>query len=434
MDIELIHPPHPNCLEDRLDPPLGLLYIASSLENKGYSVRVNDLSGVAQKDWEIGSADIYGITTYVPTIKIAEDIAKLCKEKNKSSKVVVGGAHPTSLPTQMSSLFDIVVIGEGELAFLDIVRDFPDNKRHYEHPLAKNLDLYPNPAYHLIDPFSYKRHVNGENSLNMLTSRGCPFSCAFCGLDKTHKVVKFRSPEAVADEIKELQERYGISKYNFQDDIFTMNRPRLYRMLDLFKPLKIGFRAFGRAGINTKEDFIRLKKAGCDILAFGIESGSQKMLDRMNKQVKVQDNRNAIKWAREAGITSRAFFVLGFPGETKETLKETKAFIDEVNPDQFFISSFVPYPGTDVWNHPEKYGVTHISKDFSNYYQVDENCDGSVNIETEFITSKELERLQREFRIWVINRKWGGHILESEKEIQRGGIKRLEAKSKKEEN
>ncbi|MCK5624621.1 B12-binding domain-containing radical SAM protein [Candidatus Pacearchaeota archaeon] len=430
LSIELIHPPHPEGLEDKLDAPLGLLYIASTLEKEGYSVKVNDLSGISQEDWQIGSANVYGITTYVPSIKISENIAKICKEKNPSAKIVVGGAHPTEAPREMSSLFDIIVIGEGELAFLDILKDFPNNKRYYQKALEKKLDLYPNPAYHLIDPFSYKRTIGGETSLTLLTSRGCPYSCSFCGLDKSHQTVKKRSPESVAEEIKGLKEKYGIKKYNFQDDIFTIDRKRLYAMLDLFKPLDIGFRAFGRAGINNQEDFFRLKEAGCDMLAWGIESGSQKILDKMNKKSTVQDNKDVIKWAKEAGITSRSFFILGFPGETKETIEETKRFIEETNPDQFFISNFVPYPGTDVWKHPEKYGITHINKDFDNYYQVDKTFSGGANIETESLTKEEFKELELDFREWIIKRKWGGPILKSEEEIKREGLKKLkESKS-----
>ena len=424
--IVLIHPPHPQALEDRLDAPLGLLYIASNLERAGYDVRVNDLSGIPEKDWEIGEANLYGIAVYAPTISVSEKIAKICKEKNPHSKVVVGGAHPTAMPEDMSSIFDMVVIGEGEEAMVKIAKDYPNNKRFYEEVLDKELDTYPNPAYHLIDPFSYKRTINGETSLTLLTTRGCPFHCSFCGLDKSHQVVKQRSPSLVAKEIKELKEKYGIRKYNFQDDIFTINRKRLYEMLDLFKPFDIGFRGFGRAGINTKEDYVRLKEAGCDMLAYGLESGSQKILDLMNKKSTVQDNRNVIKWAKETGITSRAFFILGFPGETEETIKETKAFIEETNPDQFFISNFVPYPGTDVWNNPEKYGITHMDKDFDNYYQVDKNFSGSVNIETKFLTAEKFRELEIDFREWIIKREWKGSLLESEDGIKRNGINKLQ--------
>jgi len=418
LEIELIHPPHPESIEDRLDAPLGLLYIASTLEEKGYSVRVNDFSGISEENWKIGKADIYGITTYATSIPVSERISKICKEKNKNSKVVVGGAHPTAVPKQMSSLFDIVVIGEGELAFLDIINDFPNNKRYYEKSLEKNLDLNPNAAYHLVDLSSYKRTINGGPALTMLTSRGCPFRCSFCGLDKFHKIVKKRSPEAVVKEIEEIKDKYGITEFNFQDDTFTVNKKRLYQMLDLFKPLDIGFRAHGRAGLDKKEDYVKLKEAGCDLLAWGIESGSQKILNLMNKQCTIKDNENVIKWAKEIGIASRAFFILGFLGETKETIKETKAFIEKTDPDQYFVSNFVPYPDTDVWNNPKKYGITLMNKDFNNYFQIDKTGFGSINIETEHLSTKEFRKLEEKFRKWINKRKRRGNLLEYEKKLE----------------
>ena len=371
LTIELIHPPHPEAIEDRLDAPLGLLYIASMLESRGCNVRINDLSGSPEETWEFGWADIYGITVYATSIQACERIARRCKDKNRDCKVVVGGAHPTSIPEKMDAIFDIIVIGEGELAFLEIINDFPNNKRYYRKTLTKNLDLYPNPAYHLVDVYSYRRTIADEASLPMLTSRGCPYRCAFCGLARHHQVVKFRSPEAVAEEIRFLKNKYGINKFNFQDDTFTLSKKRMYRLLDLLKPLKIGFRCHGRAGVDTKEDYIKLKEAGCELIAWGIESGSQKILDRMNKEVSVADNENVICWAKEAGITTRVFFIIGFPGETKDTIEETKRFIEGADPDQYFVSNFVPYPDTDVWNNPEKYDVTWINHDFNNYFQID---------------------------------------------------------------
>lgn len=418
LTIELLHPPHPESIEDRLDAPLGLLYIAANLRKHGHEVRINDLSGIPQDEWKIGMADIYGTTMYAPTMAVSEQIAHMCKERNPAAKVVAGGAHPTAIPEEISSDFDIIGVGEGEEIMVDIARDYPDNKRVYRKPLEHDLDKYPNPAYDLIDPFSYKRTLGGEMALTILTSRGCPYRCSFCGLADHHKTVKKRSPEKVAEEIRFLKERYGIAKFIFQDDTFTINKKRLEEMLDLIRPLEIGFKAHGRSGNDSAEDYRRLRDAGCETIAWGIESGSQKMLDLMNKRTTVRKNEEVIQWAKDAGLISRAFFVLGFPGEDQRTIEETQRFIERTDPDQYFVSNFVPYPGTDVWNHPEKYGVTKIYTNFEEYYQVNGTGFGSRKIETKNLSSEEFEKMEREFRNWINQRQQRGKLQEYEKKLR----------------
>ena len=424
MRIQLIHPPHPDAIEDRLDAPLGLLYIASTLRKAGHDVAVTDLSGVNKEDWIIPEVDIYGISTYVATVEIAEEIAMLCRLKNPKAIIVAGGAHITgALESGNKELlphgFDSLISGSGELAMLELIEDYPNIKPLYEQDLSRDLDIYPNPAYDLVDLKSYKRRIGGRRSISMLTSRGCPFRCAFCGLSKQHKRIKLRSPEAVADEMQLIMVKYGIKAFNFQDDTFMLDRDRMYRLLDLIEPLKIYFRCHGRVGINIKEDYVRLKKAGCRIIGWGIESGSQDVLDRMNKGITVEQNIQAIRWAQEAGITDRAFIIAGFPGETKATLEETKRFIDEANPSQLFVSTFQPYPGTDVWKHPSEYGITSMSKDFSKYLQVKGHGEGGgINFDTEWMRREEMDKAIDEFRLWVSARGQRGPVQGYEKKLK----------------
>ncbi len=396
--INLINPPHPKASRDRCDVPLGLLYIASSLEQKDYSVSVSDFSGGVP--WDIKWADIYGITVYAPTMEISRRIAVRCREINPECRVVVGGAHPTMLPESID-FADSIVIGEGELAMVDLVADYPNLKKRYERVLDKNLDLYPSAAYHLADVYSYDRIFGNQQCISVLSSRGCPYRCAFCALPPQHRIVKYRSPESVALEIQQLKTFYGFEKFSFVDDAFTANYRRLQRVLDLIRPLKIGFRCLARVSDDTLEDYKRLRSAGCELLSFGIESGSQKLLDRMNKKTTVEQNLISIKRAKEAGIRTKAFFVFGFPGETKETIEETKRFIKKAEPDEYCISNFVPFPGTDVWNNPERFGIIWQNKDFSEYYQIDKTEHGGINISTDVLSASEFKELERDFRFWV---------------------------------
>jgi len=253
----------------------------------------------------------------------------------------------------------------------------------------------------------------------MLTSRGCPFGCAFCSIGNQYKTVKYWSPEAVVEEIKQIISTYGIKSFNFQDDTFLIDKGRTHRLLSLLEPLGINFRCHGRIGLDTKEDYVRLKQAGCSQICWGIESGSQFILDRMKKNVTVDQCREAIAWAQELGILDRAFFIVGFPGECAETLEETKEFIKEANPSQCFVSTFQPYPGTDVWRHPSQYGVLWICKDFSRYLQIQgNNKGGGCNIDTIWIGHKDMERLDRGFRNWIERHKARGPLQDYELKME----------------
>lgn len=425
MRIQLIHPPHPAAIEDRLDAPLGLLYVASTTQEAGHDVSIADFSGQGVKDWEIGEADIYGITSYIPTIALSATIARLCREKNPRAKIVGGGANFTDLvKSQLTQYipneFDSIIVGPGELAMQDLIADMPNIKRCYEHPLDRDLDSLPNPDYGLVDLESYNRKIDGRRSLTMLTSRGCPYGCAFCSIGNLYKTVKYRSPEAVAMEIGQIIDTYEVRSFNFQDDTFLTDKPRTHRLLSLLEPLGINFRCHGRIGLDTRDDYVRLKAAGCSQICWGIESGSQFILDRMKKNVTIDQCKKAIAWAQELGILDRAFFIVGFPGENTETLEETKEFIKEANPSQCFVSTFQPYPGTDVWRHPAKYEISRIYKDFSRYIQIQGlNQGGSCNIDTIWASHKDMEELERGFRNWIAQNKPRGPLQDYELKMER---------------
>lgn len=415
MRVELIHPPHPNSTDDRLDPPLGLLMIASYLKQEmpDVTVTLTDLSG--QDGFSVRKADFYGITTYATSFHWTEKLVEYLRKYSPEAKIVVGGAHPSAVP-DLFTFADHVVIGEGEDAMAKIVKGEIEERCVRSKSLV-SPDLWP--CFMLIDVKSYRRRINNLPSLPLLTSRGCPYKCAFCGLNCMHELGGFRlaDPEKVKINISLLVNRYGIKAINFQDDMFTAKRSRLFQLLDLIKPMGIVFRCHGRAGYDIEEVYERLAEAGCVQVAWGIESGSQRMLDRMNKQATVEQNYQVIQWAKKYGITSRAFFILGFPGETKETIEETKKFIEAANPDQYFVSNFVPYPGTDVWNDPKKYGIKKMSEDFDEYYQVGKEGTGGLTIDTEWLTREEFRKLELGFREWISRRQFRGPMLDYEKEI-----------------
>jgi len=401
MTINLIHPPHYDCTDDRLDPPLGLLHLARAL--KIYSkadVYISDLSGVRDnQEIDIKYANIYGITVYCATLDTTRYIIDECKEINPDSKIVVGGAHVTGLDMDIPDV-DHYVKGYGEMPLAAIA-----NKHKVNDIILgdKIIDLQTPLDWSMVDVNSYSRVIAGRKSLPLLTSRGCPYKCAFCGLNSMHKIcnkVRFLDIDNIKMEIRAIKSA-GINALNIQDDIFTLKLDRMKQICEYIKELGMVFRCMGRAGNDTEETYKVLADSGCQGVAWGIESGSQMILDRMNKEVTVEQNKEVISWCKKYGMDSRGFFILGFPGETRETIEETKQFIIDADPDQYFVSNFIPYPGTDVYENPYKYGITQMSYDFSQYYQVDKDGYGGAVIDTKWMNKEEFSANECGLREWL---------------------------------
>jgi radical SAM superfamily enzyme YgiQ (UPF0313 family) len=419
----LIHPPHINSTDDRLDPPLGLLYLASHLIKNNIDVTILDLSGKTKiKLNDIPFSDFYGITVYITSEEITKEIIKKCKIKNPNSKIIVGGAYPTSRPNNFSYV-DHVVVGYGEVALVNII-----TKKENNHIIIgkEPEDFFIFPSYNLVDLNSYSRKIFINKSIPYLTSRGCPHKCSFCGLEQIHNSLKYKvrfsKENIVIEHLKRIKSEFGITNINFQDDIFTLNKKRLFTILEGIKKLEIKFRCMGRAGYDTEETYKKLAECGCEQISWGIESGSQYILDRMNKQTDVQDNYNVIKWSKKYGITSRAFFIIGFPGETEKTLEETKQFIINSNPDQFFVSTFVPYPGTKVGDNPEEFGITNIVNDYNQFFQVSKDGTGGITTDTKWLTKYEFRKLEIEFREWIKQRSMKGVLQNYERILYKKGM------------
>lgn len=223
MTLELIHPPHYNSTDDRLDPPLGLLMIASSvsLYYPDVEIRVTDLSGTMPGDeWQISKSDIYGTTVYAPTLSITKQIIQRCREMNPEATTVVGGAHPTALPDTFRGLVDHVIVGYGEMAMVDLIGSYTKPAFNIKGDYLSNCFLMP--RYDLSDVNSYSRRIGDRKSLPILTTRGCPYRCSFCGLSNTHNIetVKFAKPEAIIEQVARIKDEYGIHALNIQDDLY----------------------------------------------------------------------------------------------------------------------------------------------------------------------------------------------------------------------
>lgn len=368
MKVVLINPPSPYLDNDAACPPSGLMYLAAVLENTGHEVEILDLTGGL--DWRSIvpnlEADVFGITCVTPDFNIVQELSRLLP---KGTPVLVGGVHPTHLPedTLKNVRCDSVLRGEGEIIIKKMIGDLEKGRlqRIYNGGIVP-IDAIPKPARHLVDLHRY--HPGGDATTPIYTSRGCPFNCNFCSRITERTFRAFPIPR-VLEEIKEVMS-LGFKHVYFGDDNIVIQRERLNELLRAVKPLGIEFRLNQDARTVDEETIALAADAGCTEISFGIESGSQRMLDLMNKRTTIEANKKAMLLTKKHGIKAKAYIVVNFPGETEETVRETIRFISEVRPDKWLLSAFAPLPGSDTFNHPEKYGITWMSRNWEDYYLV----------------------------------------------------------------
>jgi len=334
--ILLVIPPSPFLIEQKVYPSLGVLYLATYLRKHGIQCAVCDLTGEEDYrrlyDYKYMNVSLVGITAttpqFVEACKIAEEARGIF-----GCNIAIGGAHASVDPESCRD-FEYVVKGEGELALLDYFNWF-GRVVHYE-PIS-HIDIIPYPDRRLIDIKSYKYYINGELATPVMTSRGCPYDCAFC-CHVWGKRVRMNSAEYIEGEIKELK-RLGYRAFMFFDDIFAVNEGRVRKIAEKLKALDIVYRCFARSDTCNENMLKMLRESGCVEIGFGAESGSQMILDIVGKHNSVENNTRLVESARKLGIRTKAFMIAGLPGETNETCQETYDWLNNVRPDDWDMSS-----------------------------------------------------------------------------------------------
>lgn len=383
MDVLLINPYDENAVKNGLGlitPPLNLMYLGGALENASMSVKIID-DDLMQRGYkrvsELASVldpSVVGITATTSTIKNALEYLKSIKEVLPNVLTVIGGPHTTFIPLETLKScpsLDVAVIGEGEETMVELTDKFCDEnygkleevkgivyrdptngniKLNSPRPLIKDLDSIPFPARHLVPFESY--NTTKKQSSDMITSRGCVFSCSYCSSSLIMgKKFRYRSPGNVADEIEELIENYKIKDIAFMDDTFMLHKRRANAIADEIKSrgLDIGFVASSRVDMVDKSLLEKLKDAGLSTLYYGVESGSQRVLDLMKKGITIKQAENAVKIAKDVNLDVLTSFILGFPGETREEIDKTIDFSIKLNADYSQFSILTPFPGTPIY-------------------------------------------------------------------------------------
>ena len=387
--IYLINPPSDFLIDDKSNMPLGLLFLHAHLQNNDIEVEIIDLAGLKPEEWVIPDGGfIYGITATTPQFEAACKIAE--KIKINGGIAILGGVHATCVPEDSLKYgkFDIVVVGEGETTMLELAQN---KKALDEIPglyywsggeivstgprlFEKAIDTFSHPIIDSIDYKSYNCGVfttaDGDmvSGAQIITSRGCPGKCSFCCSPHIYRrKVRFHTTEYVENWVDYLN-GYGYNTFYVVDDTVLLNSNRLRKMCDIFKSRESRWRACVRGDAVTLEKMEMLYDSGCRQVDIGVESGSQKVLDLVQKGERVEDNINAVNIAHSVGIKVKSCLIVGLPGEEQEDIDLTVDFIEKCAPDSVTLCTFIPFPGCDIFFNPDKYNykVDH-SKGYSKY-------------------------------------------------------------------
>jgi anaerobic magnesium-protoporphyrin IX monomethyl ester cyclase len=365
--------------------PLGLAYLGAVLEENGDVVEIIDAEASDMSYREVAEhvssrdVDVVGITMTTMVYSNAVKTIKAIKSMS-NPMIIVGGAHPTALPIETLkevAEIDAVVIGEGETTIVELINAIKNNEdlknikgiayRNDEEifvtekrPFIEDLDTIPFPARHLLPMDLYRTKPSAYEKFptySIVGSRGCPFRCTFCAI-LFGKSYRYHSAKRICDEMEHLINNYGAKGVVFKDDSFTLNRKHAteicHEIINRGINEKISISIATRVNLVDKPLLELLKKAGCWLIHYGVESGNQRLIDLIHKDIKLDEVKQAIKWTRETGIISGAYFILGLPSETREETLKTIEFAKSADPDWVSFTITTPYPGSELYNQLKK--------------------------------------------------------------------------------
>jgi radical SAM superfamily enzyme YgiQ (UPF0313 family)/ubiquinone/menaquinone biosynthesis C-methylase UbiE len=390
MKVILINPPYSK--EDRygkdlgkfgpLNEPLGLAYLAATLEQEGHKVEIFDApalnltsSDICNKI-EVEPCDLVGVTMLTPMYTRSMEVIKALRKVIPPLKIVVGGAHPTILPEKTlheNREIDFAIMGEGEFALRDLVHALEKGERldhvvglasrkdgqivvNEPSPLIENLDDLPLPARHLLPMTEYqmtKSRSRSGHAFTVSVARGCPFNCAFCCRIFGRKV-RHHSVDRIIQEINILVNDYDAQEINLEADTITLNKTFLTSLCDALidsgLARKVTWTCESRVDTVTEEMLRKMKAAGCWQISYGVESGSQRLLDLIQKGITLEQIQDTFKFTKKIGISIRAFFMLGLPTETREESLKTISFARKLDARWSQFTICTPFPGTELYD------------------------------------------------------------------------------------
>ncbi len=407
-----------------LVPPLNLCSLAASAEEAGAKVLIYDCEAkTSSKDGFAGflalhKPDFVGISVMTTNFRGALDTARIVRQILPETKILAGGTHLMIYPEETLGYeeFDFGFIGEGEKPLAEFLKQAKDQRFDptviqglvYRQDSAirttmpwglnPNLDDLPFPAYHLLDIDNYTMPNTGSNVITLYLTRGCPYNCGFCFRNDQLKDVRYKSVDRAIEEITYMVNRFGVRSINFVDEIITLKKRYFLEFCEKLSAANLGIEWQAPTRVNCVDDEIvkAAKASGCHTFRFGLESGSQEVLQRIEKPLKIEQSINALALCRKYGIKTVGYFIIGYLDETPKTMRETINFAKAHCHNYAAFFPATPMPGTQLYIESQERGI--VPKDYWRKFVL-----GTINEPIPFVHPDAGEWTARAYREFYFN-------------------------------
>lgn len=371
--------------DDKVYPSLGTLYLQAALDSEGIKSKIEDEFDYNRPE-KYDEFDIWSASVMTPQKDEADRFLDLAKAQKKIA--VIGGPHPTFYFNEVAKKnWDHIVMGDGEKKILDIAYGYAQ-QYEIDNLTSDQLASFPRPTRlqnkELLKKYHYK--LRGKEATSLITGRGCPMSCGFCEAARTK--IKYSPLERIVEELDDIRD-LGYSGVYIFDDLFAMNKIRTRKIGEELRKRNLVFRCNGHARLMDREYAKELSDLGCVEIAFGAESGSQKILDIVQKKTTVKQNYDFVNSFKGLDVRVKAFLMVGLPGETYDTIKDTEDFIKNSGIDDFQLAVFYPYKGTPIREYLSNYDLRMVAIGIGAYGQ--KGGESECVVETSGLTSEQIK-------------------------------------------
>ncbi len=443
QSVTLITPPSTFLLDERMFPNLGILKVASSLEKSGWQVIHLDLSGYknygkAVADYARGvTSNLFGITATSPQLPAAVEIAAAIRSVRSDAKIILGGPHATLVyagkrletkqnrpgrahraAERLEEIFDVLVLGDGEKAIIpaclgtEKVVDADGFKGNLLFLTRPELEESAYPSRHLIDLNSYNFSIDGVRASSIIAQLGCPFDCGFCAGRNSPSLrnIRTRSSQHVVEEMIHMFKQYGICGFMFYDDEQNLPSKGKDQFVELCQMITKAQRDLGvrwrlrgnvKSQLFTEEQAEAMYEAGYRKILIGFESGSPRILHNIKKRATQEENTRCLEIARKYKLEVKALMSIGHPGESRETIEDTRKWLEFTKPTEADFTIITPYPGSPYYDEALPNGDHFV-------YTCKDNGDKLYQVELDYVT--EMDYYKGDPNALVISHVWTDHL------------------------